>query len=69
MLKIQQRFRSETYNVYTEEIDEIALRSNDDERIQSIDLIETYTHGTSEDLVCKEKENKCNNIIKQYKNV
>ena len=30
---------------------------------------EIYTHGTSKDLVCKKEEIKCNNIIKQYKNV
>ena len=35
----------------------------------SIDSIETYAHWTSKDLVCKNEEIKCNNIIKQYKNV
>ena len=35
----------------TEEINKIALSSNnDDKRIQSIDLIETYTYGMSKDL-------------------
>ena len=33
ILKTQQRFRSEKNNVITEEIDKIALGSNDDERI------------------------------------
>ena len=37
--------------------------------MQSIDLIETYTYGTSKDLICKEEKIKRNNIIKQYKNV
>ena len=32
-------------------------------------LIETYEHGTNKDLVCKNEEIKCINIIKQYKNV
>ena len=36
--------------------------------MQSINSIETYAYGMSKDLVCK-KEIKCNNIIKQYKNV
>ena len=27
--------------------------------------IETYAYGTSNDLVCKKEEIKCNNIIKQ----
>ena len=31
--------------------------------------IETYAHGTSEDLICKKEEIKRNNIIKKYKNV
>ena len=37
--------------------------------MESIDSIETYAHRTSKDLVCKKEEIKCNNIIKQYKNV
>ena len=37
--------------------------------MQSIDLIETYAYGMNKDLVCKKEEIKCNNIIKQYKNV
>ena len=65
-LKAQQRFKSESYNVFTEEINKIALKSNDDERMQSIDSIETYAYGTSNDL---EEEIKCNNTIKWYKNV
>ena len=43
----EQRFRSEKYNVFTEEIIKIVLSSNDDERTQSIDSIETYAYGTS----------------------
>ena len=37
--------------------------------MQSIDSIETYAYGTSKDLICKKEKNKCNNIIKQFKNV
>ena len=37
--------------------------------MQSVDLTETYAQVTSKDLVCKKEEIKCNNIIKQYKNV
>ena len=58
-----QRFKSETHNVYTEEINKIALSSNDDKRMQSIDSIETYAYGTSKDLVSEIEEIKCNNII------
>ena len=54
---------------FTEEINKIALSSNDDKRMQSIDLIETYAYGMNKDVVCNKEEIKCNNIIKQYKNV
>ena len=67
ILKTQQRFKSERHNVFTEEINKIALSSNDDKRMQSIDLIETYICGTSKDLVSEKEEIKCNNIIKRYK--
>ena len=30
--------------------------------------MEKYAFGTSKDLVCKSKEIKYNNIVKQYKN-
>ena len=33
MLKIQQRFKSERHNVFTEVINKIALSSNDDKRM------------------------------------
>ena len=68
-MKTQQRFRSEKNNVFTEEINKIALSSNDDKGIQSIDLIEIYTYRMNENLVCKREKIKCNNITKQYKNV
>ena len=37
ILKSQQRFKSERHHVFIEEINKIALSSNDDKRIQSID--------------------------------
>ena len=52
-LKSQQRLKSERYNVVTEEINKIALSSNNDNRIQSIDSIETYTYGTKISLIRK----------------
>ena len=70
ILKSQQIFKSERYNVLIEEINKIALSSNDDKRMQSIDLIETYAYGMNKDvIICKKEKIKCNNIIKQYKNV
>ena len=42
ILKAQERFKSENHNAFTEEINKIALSSNVDKSMQSIDLIETY---------------------------
>ena len=39
ILKIQQRFKSKRHNVFTEAINKIALRSDDDKIMQSIDSI------------------------------
>ena len=39
VLKSQQIFKSEAYNVYTEEMNKIALSSNDDKRLQTFDRI------------------------------
>ena len=69
ILKTQQRFKSERHNIFTEEINKIALSPNDDKRMQSIYSIEAHAHGTSKDLICKKEEIKFNNIIKQYKNI
>ena len=41
VLKSQRRFKSEAHNVYTEEINKIALSSNDDKRLQTFDNITT----------------------------
>ena len=53
VLKTRQRFKTERHNSFTEEINKIALNSNDDKRMQSIDSIETYAYGTSKDLIWK----------------
>ena len=45
VLKSQQRFKSEAHSVYTEEINKIALRSNDDKRVWSSDGITSYPYG------------------------
>ena len=41
---MQERSKSERYNVFIKEIETIALNSNNNKRMQSIDLIETYTY-------------------------
>ena len=45
ILKSQQRFKSEGHCLYTEGANKIALSSNDDERLQSVDRIRTYPYG------------------------
>ena len=66
--KLQQIFKSERHNVFTEEINKIALSSNGDKRMELIDSTETYAYGMSKDLLSEKEEIKCNNITKQYKN-
>ena len=39
ILKSQQRFKSEAHNVFTEEINKVALSSNYDKKLQSFDRI------------------------------
>ena len=65
--KIQQRFKSERHNVFTEEINKSALISIGDKRLKSIESIETHAYGTIKDLVSEKEEIKCSNIIKRYK--
>ena len=45
IFKSQQRFISKKHNVYTENINKIALSSNDDKRIVSSDKITSYPYG------------------------
>ena len=53
VLKSQQRFKSERHDVYNEEINKIALSSNDDKRLQTFEIITSYPYGTSAGKVCK----------------
>ena len=53
MLKSQQRFKSEAHNVYTEEINKIALSNNDDKSLPTFDRITSYPYGASAGKVCK----------------
>ena len=45
LLKSQQRFISKKHDVYTEDINKIALSNNDDKRIVSSDKITSYPYG------------------------
>ena len=53
ILKSQQRFKTEAHNVYTGEVNKVALSSNDDKRLQTFDRITSYPYGTSVGKVCK----------------
>ena len=53
ILKSQQVFRSDSHEVYTEEINKIILSSNDDKRLQTFDRIITYLYGTNAFRVCE----------------
>ena len=52
IFKSQLRFRSDHYNVYTEEVNKIAISPNDDQRIQTFDGVTTYPYGTNAFKVC-----------------
>ena len=53
ILKSQQRFKSNHDKVQTEEVNKIALSSNDDKRLQTFDGIETYPYRTNVFKVCE----------------
>ena len=53
ILKSQQRFKSDHHEVYTEEVNKIVLNSNDDKRLQTLDRVTTYPHGTNAFKVCE----------------
>ena len=53
ILKSQQRFKSDNHNVYTKQINKIALSSNDDKRLQTFNKIATYPYGTNAFKVCE----------------
>ena len=47
----QERFKSYYHDVYTEEVNKIALSSNDDKRLQTFDRVTTYPYGTNEMMI------------------
>ena len=46
ILRSQQRFKSDRHDVFTEEINKVALSFNDDKRLIAYDGITTYSYGT-----------------------
>ena len=67
ILKTQQRFKCERHTAFTEKINKIALSSNDDKILQSIDSVKTNAYGLSKDIIWKKEKIKRISIIKRYK--
>ena len=61
VLKSKQRLKSKRHDVYTEEINNTSLSSNDDNRLQTFDRFTSYAYATSAgkvfktELLCKYK--------------
>ena len=53
ILKSQQWIKSDHHKVYTEEVNEFALNSDDDKRLQTFIRITTYPYGTPAVKVCE----------------
>ena len=53
ILRSQQRFKSYHHKVYSEEVNKIALSSDDDKRLQTFNRFTTYPYGTNAFKLCK----------------
>ena len=53
ILKSQLRFTSNHHDVYTEEVNTIALSSNYNKRLQTFDSVTTYPYRTNAFKVCE----------------
>ena len=53
ILKSQQRFKSDHHRVYTEDVNKIALSSDDDKRLQTFNRVTTYPYGTPVLKMCE----------------
>ena len=61
ILRSQLRFKSDLHNVYTEEVNKIALNSND-KRLQIFDRVTTYPYRTNVFKVCESEMT----VVKKY---
>ena len=67
ILKSQQRFKSDHQKVHTEEVNKIALSSNDDKRLQTFNVTETYPYETNAFKVCESEMTVVKNLfVKKY---
>ena len=55
VLRSQQRFKSDGRNVYTEEINKVALSYDDDKRLIAYDGITTYPYGIGVGILSKQE--------------
>ena len=53
IMRKQIRFKSDHHDMYTEEINKIALYYTDDKRLQTFHGITTYPYGTNAFKVCE----------------
>ena len=53
IMQSQMRFKSDHHEMYTEEVNKIALNYIEDKRLQTFDGITTYPHGTNAFKVCE----------------
>ena len=63
IMRSQLRFKSDHHDVYTEEVNKVALNSSDNKRLQTFDRITTYLYGTNAFKVCESEmlnEIRCN---------
>ena len=65
-LKSQQRFKSDHHKVYTEEVNKIALSSDDDKRLQTFNRVTTYPYGTLAVKVCENEMAVRDFFVKKY---
>ena len=61
-LRPQLRFKSNLHNVYTAEVNKIALNSNDDKRLQTFARVTTHPYGTNAFKVCESEMM----VVKKY---
>ena len=53
IMRSQLRFKNDHHNVYTEEVNKIALNSSDDKKLQTFDRFTTYLNGTNAFKECE----------------
>ena len=66
ILRSQQRSKSYHQKVYTEEVNKIALSSDDDKRLQTFNRVTTYPYGTLAVKVCENEMAVRDFFVKKY---